>query len=151
MKKIIFGFVIFGFLTGNCSFGQVVDKQPTVNPTQPDEVASQAMSPDQAKPISYNLGKFVVASADEELSYIKVEVVVMFDWVNDEPLKKIDGRLKESITALLKKLTTKKAREDYIERILHQDIQKVIEAELEQSSPDTLKIKSVAIPDFLFN
>ncbi len=75
----------------------------------------------------------------------------MFKWVNDEPLKKNDSRLKELITAFFKQTTSKKAREDYITRILHKNIQEVIENELEKSSPDTFKINAVVIPAFLIN
>ncbi len=145
MKKIIFVFVLFCFITGNYSFGQALDQQL-------NKVA-QSLATDQVRSINYSLGEFIVESADEDAyyHYIKAEVVVMFKWVNDEPLKKNDSRLKELITAFLKQTTIQKAREDYINRILHKDIQKVIETELAKSSPDTFKIKTVVIPAFLIN
>lgn len=150
MKKISLVILVFCFLaTINCSFGQAVDQQSAA--AQPNKIASQSLATDQVRSINYSLGEFIVESADEDTHYIKAEVVVMFEWVNDEPLKKNDSRLKESITAFFKQTTSQKAREDYIARTLHKDIQKVIEAELEKSSPDTFKIKTVVIPAFLIN
>ncbi len=147
MKKISFVILVFCFLaTINCSFGQAPDQQL-------NKVASQSLETDQVRSINYSLGEFIVESADDDAyyHYIKAEVVVMFKWVNDEPLKKNDSRLKELITAFLKQTTIQKAREDYITRTLHKDIQKVIETELEKSSPDAFKIKAVVIPAFLIN
>lgn len=150
MKKIIFILALFCFFTGNSSFGQAIDQQSTA--AQPGKVASQSLVTDQIRSINYSLGVFIVEAADQDYyRYIKAEVVVSFKWVNDEPLKKNDSRLKELVTAFFKGTTCLKAREDYITRTLHKDIQKVIETELEKSSPENFKIKTVLIPAFFIN
>jgi len=98
----------------------------------------------------FDLGEFVATSRDEELHYIKVEVQIGFLGSLEKELEDRKGELQDAITTILMKLTTQRAKEDYIDHFLHKDIEKQLNLILGTSTSESRIIK-VFIPTFLIN
>ncbi len=98
----------------------------------------------------FNLGEFVATSRDEDLHYIKIEVEVGYVGTLDKELEERKGEMRDAVTTILMKLTTQRAKEDYIDHFLHKDIENKLNQVLGRTTSESRIIK-VFIPVFLIN
>lgn len=112
-------------------------------PTQ-EEIAS---SPKMGR---FDLGEFIATSRDEELHYIKIQVEVGYIGNLEQELDDRKAELRDAITNILMKLNIQRAKEDYIDRFLHKDIERELNSILGKSTSESRIIK-VFIPTFLIN
>ena len=98
----------------------------------------------------FDLGEFIATSRDEELHYIKIQVEVGYIGSLEKELKERKAELRDCITNILMKLNIQRAKEDYIDRFLHKDIERELNRILGKSTSES-RIVSVFIPTFLIN
>jgi flagellar basal body-associated protein FliL len=116
---------------------------PTPTPTQEEVSASPKMG-------RFDLGEFIATSRDEELHYIKIQVEVGYIGNLEQDLEERKAELRDTITNILMKLNIQRAKEDYIDRFLHKDIERELNSILGKSTSESRIIK-VFIPSFLIN
>ncbi len=115
----------------------------TPPPTQEDIASSPKMG-------RFDLGEFIATSRDEELHYIKIQVEVGYIGNLEQELEERKAELRDTITNILMKLNIQRAKEDYIDRFLHKDIERELNSILGKSTSESRIIK-VFIPTFLIN
>ena len=98
----------------------------------------------------FDLGEFVATSRDEELHYIKIQVEVGFIGSLEKELEERKAELRDKIINILMKLNVQRAKEDYIDRFLHKDIERELNSLLGKSTSES-RIIQVVIPTFLIN
>ena len=98
----------------------------------------------------FDLGNFTVTSRDEEMHYIKILVEVGYVGTLDKELEERKAELRDAINGIMMKLTIQRAKEDYIDRFLHKEIEKRLNEVLGTSTSDR-RIVKVFIPEFLIN
>ncbi len=98
----------------------------------------------------FDLGEFIATSRDEELHYIKIQVEVGYIGNLEQELDDRKAELRDAITNILMKLNIQRAKEDYIDRFLHKDIERELNSILGKSTSESRIIK-VFIPTFLIN
>ncbi|PKL45551.1 MAG: hypothetical protein CVV41_00710 [Candidatus Riflebacteria bacterium HGW-Riflebacteria-1] len=98
----------------------------------------------------FDLGEFIATSRDEELHYIKIQVEVGYIGSLEKELEERKAELRDCITNILMKLNIQRAKEDYIDRFLHKDIERELNRILGKSTSES-RIVSVFIPTFLIN
>lgn len=98
----------------------------------------------------FDLGEFVATSRDEELHYIKIQVEVGFIGSLEKELEERKAELRDKIINILMKLNVQRAKEDYIDRFLHKDIERELNTLLGKSTSES-RIIQVVIPTFLIN
>jgi len=98
----------------------------------------------------FDLGEFIATSRDEELHYIKIQVEVGYIGNLEKELEERKAELRDCITNILMKLNIQRAKEDYIDRFLHKDIERELNKILGKSTSES-RIISVFIPTFLIN
>mgnify|MGYP001076152707 CR=1 FL=1 len=98
----------------------------------------------------FDLGEFVATSRDEELHYIKIQVEVGFVGSLEKELEERKAELRDKIINILMKLNVQRAKEDYIDRFLHKDIERELNTLLGKSTSES-RIIQVVIPTFLIN
>lgn len=98
----------------------------------------------------FELGEFVATTRDEELHYIKIEVVVVYTGNLEQELKARKAELRDTIISMLMRLTIQRAKEDFIDRFLHKDIEKALNQVLGTTTSES-RITKVFIPTFLIN
>ena len=98
----------------------------------------------------FDLGEFIATSRDEELHYIKIQVEVGYIGNLEKELEERKAELRDCITNILMKLNIQRAKEDYIDRFLHKDIERELNRILGKSTSES-RIVSVFIPTFLIN
>ncbi|PKL50795.1 MAG: hypothetical protein CVV42_01975 [Candidatus Riflebacteria bacterium HGW-Riflebacteria-2] len=98
----------------------------------------------------FDLGEFIATSRDEELHYIKIQVEVGYIGNLEKELEERKAELRDCITNILMKLNIQRAKEDYIDRFLHKDIERELNRILGKSTSES-RIISVFIPTFLIN
>lgn len=113
-------------------------------PPSQEEIAS---SPKMGR---FDLGEFIATSRDEELHYIKIQVEVGYIGNLEQELEERKAELRDTITNILMKLNVQRAKEDYIDRFLHKDIERELNSILGKSTSESRIIK-VFIPTFLIN
>ena len=118
LMAVTLGVVGISYYTGRQAAGGPVKGLPP--PPSQDQIMQ---SPKTGR---YDLGEFVATSRDEDLHYIKIVVEVEYIGNIEKELEERRGELRDAITTILMKLTTARAKEDYIDHFLH----KVIEREL---------------------
>ncbi|MBF0543999.1 MAG: flagellar basal body-associated FliL family protein [Candidatus Riflebacteria bacterium] len=150
MKKyfLLLGCLCFlGFQTN--SYGQSVNSGEVLNNSNaPGQISTDSK---EIKELSFSLGEFTTPSKDEALHYIKVEVVMEYEGINDEPLKRNKDKFRDAVNTLLMQITIQQAKKDYIEHALHNSIQKRMQELLTEFAPGLIKIKRILIPAFLIN
>ena len=100
---------------------------------------------------NFNIGTLVVTMHEENLHYIKAEIVIDFKGRNSSILKNKSAKLKDLLNTYLMKLTINKAKEDYITHKIHRDLKEIIDKYLAQRFPKMIEVKEVLIPTFLIN
>jgi flagellar basal body-associated protein FliL len=98
----------------------------------------------------FDLGEFVATSRDEELHYIKIQVEVGYIGTLEKELEERKAELRDKIINILMKLNVQRAKEDYIDRFLHKDIERELNTLLGKSTSES-RIIQVVIPTFLIN
>jgi len=98
----------------------------------------------------FDLGEFIATSRDEELHYIKIQVEVGYIGNLEQELEERKAELRDTITNILMKLNIQRAKEDYIDRFLHKDIERELNNILGKSTSES-RIIRVFIPTFLIN
>ncbi len=98
----------------------------------------------------FDLGEFIATSRDEELHYIKIQVEVGYIGSLEKELEERKAELRDCITNILMKLNIQRAKEDYIDRFLHKDIERELNRILGKSTSES-RIVSGFIPTFLIN
>ncbi len=98
----------------------------------------------------FDLGEFIATSRDEELHYIKIQVEIGYIGNLEKELEERKAELRDCITNILMKLNIQRAKEDYIDRFLHKDIERELNRILGKSTSES-RIVSVFIPTFLIN
>jgi hypothetical protein len=140
-----FFFSLFFQSIGYCQVCEKIISSDSAN-IVPISTQSQEM-----KNLKFNLGDIIVSSRDEELHYIKIELGIEYEGLNEEPFLKHADRIQEKVTQYLMQLTVQRAKEDYINAVMHKDIQKFVEKIIEEIAPGSIKIKKILIPTFLVN
>lgn len=116
-------------------------------PTPPPTESEISSSPKMGR---FDLGEFIATSRDEELHYIKIQVEVGYIGNLEQELEERKAELRDTITNILMKLNIQRAKEDYIDRFLHKDIERELNSILGKSTSESRIIK-VFIPTFLIN
>ncbi len=98
----------------------------------------------------FDLGEFVATARDEELHYIKIQVEVGYIGSLEKELEERKAELRDKIVNILMKLNVQRAKEDYIDKFLHKDIERELNALLGKSTSES-RIIQVVIPTFLIN
>lgn len=98
----------------------------------------------------YDLGEFIATSRDEELHYIKIQVEVGYIGNLEQELEERKAELRDKIINILMKLNIQRAKEDFIDRFLHKDIERELNNILGKSTSES-RIIQVVIPTFLIN
>ena len=98
----------------------------------------------------FDLGEFVATARDDELHYIKIQVEVGFIGSLEKELEERKAELRDKIINILMKLNVQRAKEDYIDKFLHKDIERELNALLGKSTSES-RIIQVVIPTFLIN
>lgn len=102
------------------------------------------------KPSKFELGEFVAVSRDEDLHYIKVEVVVSYVGNLEAELQERKAELRDAVNTLLMRLTVARAKEDIVDRFLHKEIENRLNQVLRREASES-RITGVFIPVFLVN
>jgi flagellar basal body-associated protein FliL len=116
-------------------------------PSSPPEQGEITSSPKMGR---FDLGEFVATSRDEELHYIKIQVEVGYIGNLEQELEERKAELRDAIVTILMKLTIARAKEDYIDKFLHKDIETELNRILGKTTSESRIIK-VFIPVFLLN
>jgi len=98
----------------------------------------------------FDLGEFIATSRDEELHYIKIQVEVGYIGNLEKELEERKAELRDKIINILMKLNIQRAKEDFIDRFLHKDIERELNSILGKSTSES-RIIHVVIPTFLIN
>ncbi|MBF0410626.1 MAG: flagellar basal body-associated FliL family protein [Candidatus Riflebacteria bacterium] len=98
----------------------------------------------------FSLGDFTAPARDEEVHYIKIEVELEFTGDLEKELTRRKNELRDAVTTIIMKLTIQRAKEDYIDRFLHQEIQNKLN-EILGTSGTKNRIIRIYIPSFLVN
>lgn len=139
---IVLGVLYLAYRTGSkAAYGP--DGAPKPVAEQDEVVVAPKMS-------RFLLGEFVAPARDEDLHYIKIEVEVGFIGNLEKELEERKAELRDAITTTLMKLNVARAKEDYIDHFLHQEIEKKLNQILGRSTSES-RILAVFIPVFLIN
>ncbi|MBF0547884.1 MAG: flagellar basal body-associated FliL family protein [Candidatus Riflebacteria bacterium] len=98
----------------------------------------------------FQLGEFTAPARDEEVHYIKIEVELEFTGDLEKELTERKNELRDSVTTIIMKLTIQRAKEDYIDRFLHQEILNKLN-EILGLTGNKKRILKIFIPSFLVN
>jgi flagellar basal body-associated protein FliL len=98
----------------------------------------------------FDLGEFIATSRDDELHYIKIQVVVGYIGNLEQELEESKAELRDAIITILMKLNIQRAKEDYIDKFLHKDIETELNRILGKTTSES-RIIRVFIPTFLIN
>jgi len=143
---ILLVIIIAGVVAYNASrkgSGGPDPEQPPLPPIEDQILKTQKMG-------RYSLGEFVATTRDEDLHYIKVEVELGYYGKLDKDLDERKGELRDAVTTILMKMTVARAKEDYIDKFLHTDIEKKLNEILGLAESES-RIVKVFIPVFLIN
>lgn len=139
---IILGVLFLAYRTGSkAAYGP--EGAPTPAPDKDEIVVAPKMN-------RFSLGEFVAPASEEDLHYIKIEVEVGFIGELEKELEERKAELRDAITSTLMKLNVARAKEDYIDRFLHKDIEKQLNHILGRTTSES-RILAVFIPVFLIN
>jgi flagellar basal body-associated protein FliL len=116
---------------------------PSAPPAQGDIASSPKMG-------RFDLGEFIATSRDDELHYIKIQVVVGYIGNLEQELEESKAELRDAIITILMKLNIQRAKEDYIDKFLHKDIETELNRILGKTTSES-RIIRVFIPTFLIN
>lgn len=98
----------------------------------------------------FDVGEFVATSRDDELHYIKIEVQLGYIGDLEKELTSRRSEIRDAIVTILMKMTVQRAKEDYIDKFLHKDIERKVN-ELLGTATANSRIVQVYIPQFLIN
>jgi flagellar basal body-associated protein FliL len=151
VKIIIAVLVVMLLILGIIAIVYVTSKKaiatPEGNAAPPPAETEVVNTPKMGR---FDLGEFVATSRDEELHYIKIQVEVGFIGSLEKELEERKAELRDKIINILMKLNVQRAKEDYIDRFLHKDIERELNTLLGKSTSES-RIIQVVIPTFLIN
>ncbi len=98
----------------------------------------------------FDLGEFVANTRDEDLHYIKIQVEIGYLGNLETELEERKAELRDRVNNHLMKLNAQRAKEDYVDRFMHKDLERELNAVLGKSQSES-RIIQVVIPTFLIN
>ena len=98
----------------------------------------------------FDLGDFTVNTRDEDLHYIRLSIEVGYVGQLETELEERKAELRDRVNNHLMKLNAQRAKEDYIDRFLHKDLEKELNNVLGRATSES-HIIQVVIPTFLIN
>ena len=98
----------------------------------------------------FDLGEFVANTRDEELHYIKIQVEIGYIGSLEQELEERKAELRDRVNNHLMKLNAQRAKEDYVDRFMHKDLERELNNVLDKSTSES-RIIQVVIPTFLIN
>lgn len=98
----------------------------------------------------FDLGEFVANTRDEELHYIKIQVELGYIGSLEPELEERKAELRDAVNNHLMKLNAQRAKEDYVDRFMHKDLERELNNVLGKSTSEN-RIMQVVIPTFLIN
>ena len=98
----------------------------------------------------FSLGEFTATTRDEEMHYIKIEVELGYLGSLEKELEERKGEIRDTINRILMRTTIQRAKEDYIDKFLHKDIENQVNKLLGTEKSDK-KVIAIFIPVFLIN
>ncbi len=98
----------------------------------------------------FDLGEFVANTRDEELHYIKIQVEIGYIGSLEQELEERKAELRDRVNNHLMKLNAQRAKEDYVDRFMHKDLERELNNVLGKSTSES-RIVQVVIPVFLIN
>ncbi|HEY9069263.1 MAG TPA: flagellar basal body-associated FliL family protein [Candidatus Ozemobacteraceae bacterium] len=149
-KWILIGVAVLALILIVVGISWMSGKKASTGPNQEPPPPSQEEIQAAPKMGRFSLGEFTATTRDEELHYIKIEVEIGYVGNLEKELEERKGELRDAVTTILMKLTTQRAKEDYIDHFLHKDIEKQLNTILGKSSSES-RIVKVFIPVFLIN
>lgn len=120
---------------------------PAGEPAPPPSQSEIVQAPKMGR---FSLGEFTATTRDEELHYIKIEVELGYLGGLEKELEERKGEIRDTINRILMRTTIQRAKEDYIDKFLHKDIENQVNKLLGIEKSDK-KIVAVYIPVFLIN
>ena len=120
---------------------------PAGEPAPPPAQTEIVQAPKMGR---FSLGEFTATTRDEELHYIKIEVELGYLGGLDKELEERKGEIRDTINRILMRTTIQRAKEDYIDKFLHKDIENQVNKLLGTEKSDK-KIIAIYIPVFLIN
>ncbi|MBU1105472.1 MAG: flagellar basal body-associated FliL family protein [Candidatus Riflebacteria bacterium] len=150
-KLVLFILVVLVIALGVVTVAYVTSRRAVTGPeggqTPPPQQGDIETAPKIGR---FDLGEFIATSRDEELHYIKIQVEIGYIGNLEKELEERKAELRDCITNILMKLNIQRAKEDYIDRFLHKDIERELNRILGKSTSES-RIVSVFIPTFLIN
>lgn len=98
----------------------------------------------------FDLGEFYANTRDEEMHYIKIQVELGYIGSLEQELEERKAELRDRVTNHLMKLNAQRAKEDYVDRFMHKDLERELNSVLDKSNSES-RIIQVVIPTFLIN
>ena len=86
----------------------------------------------------------------EELHYIKIQVEIGYIGSLEQELEERKAELRDRVNNHLMKLNAQRAKEDYVDRFMHKDLERELNNVLGKSTSES-RIIQVVIPTFLIN
>ncbi len=120
---------------------------PNEAPPPPGAEEAQKKGPEIGR---FDVGEFVATSRDDDLHYIKIEVQLGYMGDLEKELTTRKSEIRDAIVTILMKMTVQRAKEDYIDKFLHKDIEKKVN-ELLGATTANSRVVQVWIPQFLIN
>ena len=152
VKIIIIVLVILLILLGVGAVAYIVSNKvaagggPSVETPPPTEEQIKA-APKMGR---FDLGDFTVNTRDEDLHYIRLSIEVGYVGQLETELEERKAELRDRVNNHLMKLNAQRAKEDYIDRFLHKDLEKELNNVLGRATSES-HIIQVVIPTFLIN
>ena len=122
----------------------------TTNPAvEPTDIQAELIT-SSPKMGRFDLGEFIATLRDEDLHYIKIQVELGYVGALEHELEERKGEMRDKIINILMKLNIQRAKEDFIDRFLHKEIEKELNNVLGKSQSES-RIIQINMPVFLIN
>ncbi len=149
--KILLGVLILIIIVlGIGLFSYLASQKATTGPgaaLPPPEQDQISSTPKMGR---FDLGEFVANTRDEDLHYIKIQVEIGYIGSLEQELEERKSELRDRVTSHLMKLNAQRAKEDYVDRFMHKDLERELNNVLNKSNSES-RIVQVVIPIFQIN
>lgn len=149
-KVIIIILVVLLIALGIGAFAYIASKKATSGPGAAVPPPTQEQISSTPKMGRFDLGEFVANTRDEELHYIKIQVEIGYLGSLEAELEERKAELRDRVNNHLMKLNAQRAKEDYVDRFMHKDLERELNSVLGKSTSES-RIIQVVIPTFLIN
>ena len=150
IKIIIIILVVLLIGLGIGLFAYMASKKATTGPGAALPPPTQDQISTAPKMGRFDLGEFVANTRDEELHYIKIQVEIGYIGSLEQELEERKAELRDRVNNHLMKLNAQRAKEDYVDRFMHKDLERELNNVLGKSTSES-RIIQVVIPTFLIN